>query len=86
VVAPVAATAADDKTVLLIYAEDDQGVPIAQGRALAKRIEELGKDVQLAVYPGVGHAFFNNTGGNYNASAAADAWKRTLDFFRANVT
>jgi len=72
--------------LLLIYAEDDQGVPAEQGRALAKQLEEMGKDVQLVVYPNVNHAFFNNTGRNYNAEAAADAWKRTIDFFRANVT
>ncbi|MDP9361193.1 MAG: dienelactone hydrolase family protein [Acidobacteriota bacterium] len=72
--------------LLLIYAENDQGVPVAQGRALAKQLEEMGKDVQLAVYPNADHAFFNDTGRNYNAEAAADAWKRTIDFFRANVT
>jgi carboxymethylenebutenolidase len=72
--------------LLLIYAEDDQGVPAAQGRALAKQLEEMGKDVRLVVYPNVNHAFFNDTGRNYNAEAAADAWKQTIDFFRANVT
>ncbi len=71
--------------ILLIYAEDDQGVPAEQGRALAKQLEEMGKDVQVVVYPNVNHAFFNDTGRNYNATAAADAWKRTLEFFRANV-
>jgi carboxymethylenebutenolidase len=71
--------------IFLIYAEDDQGVPAEQGRALAKQLEEMGKDVQLVVYPNVNHAFFNDTGRNYNAAAAADAWKRTIEFFRANV-
>jgi carboxymethylenebutenolidase len=71
---------------MLIYAENDQGVPIASGRALAKQLEEMGKDVRLLVYPKVGHAFFNNTGGNYNAEAAEDAWQRTVAFFRAHVT
>jgi carboxymethylenebutenolidase len=72
--------------LLLIYAEDDQGVPVANGRALETQLEEMGKDVQLVVYPGMNHAFFNDTGRSYNAAAAADGWKRTLDFFRANVT
>jgi carboxymethylenebutenolidase len=71
--------------ILLIYAEEDQGVPAEQGRALAKQLEGMGKNVQLVVYPNVNHAFFNDTGRNYNAAAAADAWKRTIDFFRANV-
>ena len=71
--------------ILLIYAEEDQGVPASQGRDLAKQLEGMGKDVQLVVYPNVNHAFFNDTGRNYNATAAADAWKRTIEFFRANV-
>jgi carboxymethylenebutenolidase len=71
--------------ILLIYAEEDQGVPAQQGRALAKQLEEMGKDVQVIAYPNVNHAFFNDTGRNYNAAAAADAWKRTIEFFRANV-
>jgi carboxymethylenebutenolidase len=71
--------------ILLIYAEEDQGVPAQQGRALAKQLEGTGKDVQVIVYPNVNHAFFNDTGRNYNAAAAADAWKRTIEFFRANV-
>ena len=72
--------------ILLIYGENDQGVPIASGRALAKQLEEMGKDVQLRVYPNAGHAFFNNTGPNYNAEAAEDAWQRTIAFFRGHLT
>jgi carboxymethylenebutenolidase len=72
--------------IMLIYAENDQGVPIAQGRALAKQLEEMGKDVTLLTYPKTGHAFFNNTGPNYNAEAAEDAWQRAVAFFRAHLT
>lgn len=72
--------------ILLIYAENDQGVPVEKGRALAKRLEEMGKSVQLVSYPNTNHAFCNDTGRNYNAEAAADAWKKAVAFFRANVT
>ena len=47
--------------------------------ALAKQLEEMGKDVQLLVYPNTNHAFFNNTGKNYNAEAAEDAWQRATE-------
>ena len=70
---------------MLIYAENDQGVPVANGRALAKQLEEMGKDVRLLVYPNTNHAFFNNTGKNYNAEAAEDAWQRTVAFFKAHL-
>jgi carboxymethylenebutenolidase len=33
------------------------------------------------IYAGAGHAFFNDTGGNYNAEAAKDAWGKTLAWF-----
>ena len=72
--------------ILLIYAENDQGVPVEHGRALAKELKDLGKRVHLVTYPDTGHAFCNDTGGNYNAAAAADAWQKAIDFFRANVT
>jgi carboxymethylenebutenolidase len=72
--------------MMLIFAEHDQGVPLEGGRALAKQLEEMGKDVRLLVYPKTDHAFFNNTGKNFNLEAADDAWQRTVVFFRDNVT
>lgn len=72
--------------ILLIYAENDQGVPAEQGRALHKRLRDLGKDAEIVVYPGADHAFFNDTRpAVYNADAAADAWRRTLEMFRRNL-
>ena len=52
---------------------------------LAKDLQEMGKDVRLLVYPKTDHAFFNNTGKNYNAEAAEDAWQRTVAFFKAHL-
>lgn len=72
--------------ILLIYAEKDKGIPIETGRALARKLGEMGKRVQLVTYPNTGHAFCNDTGANYNAEAAADAWTKAITFFRANVT
>jgi carboxymethylenebutenolidase len=71
--------------IMLIYAGNDQGVPVEKGRALAKQLQDMGKNVELLVYPKTDHAFFNNTGKNYNAEAAEDAWQRTIAFFKAHV-
>lgn len=71
--------------ILLFYGENDKGVPAGLGRELEKKLRQLGKDVQMRVYPDAGHAFFNDTRPSYNQAAAADAWRRTLDFFRQNV-
>jgi len=46
---------------------------------------EAGVDYAEHVYSGVGHAFFNDTNENtYDEDTAVDAWRRTLEFFRAH--
>jgi carboxymethylenebutenolidase len=72
--------------LLLIYGENDQGVPAEQGRELEKKLREMGKDVELAVYPDADHAFFNDARPEvYKADAAADAWRRTIELFRRSL-
>lgn len=72
--------------ILLVYGENDKGVPAEQGRELARKLQEMGKKVELAVYPNADHAFFNDTRKEvYNPEAAQDAWRRTLELFRANI-
>jgi carboxymethylenebutenolidase len=72
--------------LLLIYGENDKGVPPEQGRELEKRLKEMGKDVELVVYPDADHAFFNDTRPQvHNPAAAADAWRRTLELFRRSL-
>ncbi|HEX9161808.1 MAG TPA: dienelactone hydrolase family protein [Thermoanaerobaculia bacterium] len=72
--------------ILLIYAGNDKNVSPDQGRELEKKLKQLGKKVELKVYPNTDHAFFNDTRPQvHNAEAAADAWRRTLDFFRQHI-
>ncbi|HEY0372801.1 MAG TPA: dienelactone hydrolase family protein [Thermoanaerobaculia bacterium] len=72
--------------LLLIYGAEDKGVPAEGGQELEKKLRDLGKDVELVVYPGANHAFFNDTRPEvYNVDAAADAWKRVLDLFRRSL-
>jgi carboxymethylenebutenolidase len=72
--------------ILLIYGEKDRGVPPEQGRQLEQELKKLGKNVQLVIYPGADHAFFNDARKEvYKPDAAADAWKRTVEFFRKHL-
>lgn len=71
--------------ILLIYGENDQGVPAEQGRELHAKLEKLGKKAELVIYPGADHAFFNDVRPNYKPDAAADAWRRTLELFRRSL-
>ena len=36
---------------------------------------------EIRVFPGVDHAFFNDTGARYAADAAAEAYQAMLDWF-----
>ena len=72
--------------LLLIFGENDMGVPASQGIELQKKLREMGKTVDAVVYTGADHAFFNDTRPEvYNEDAAADAWRRTIELFRQNL-
>ena len=44
-------------------------------------MQQSHKTFEKVIYPNAGHAFFNDTGPNYNPEAAAAAWSRTLNWF-----
>lgn len=72
--------------ILLVYGENDRGVPPEHGRSLEQKLKEMGKNVELVVYPNADHAFFNDSRPEvHNPTASADAWRRTLDLFRKNL-
>jgi carboxymethylenebutenolidase len=72
--------------LLLIYGEDDKGVPADKGRELGAKLQTMGKNVEVVTYPNAQHAFFNDDRPEvYNPEAAADAWKRTLELFRRSL-
>ena len=72
--------------VLGLYAERDGMVPPEAVRALEERVRRHGKSIETHIYPGTDHAFFNDTRPEvYDADAAADAWRRTIEFFRRHL-
>jgi carboxymethylenebutenolidase len=74
----------DIKVPLLgLYGELDHGIPPEQVHKLEQALDENGVKHEIHIYQGAGHAFFNDTRPQaYNPSAAQDAWRRTLDWFR----
>jgi carboxymethylenebutenolidase len=67
--------------LLLHFAGIDERVN-ATGLPWAAALKAAGKRVESHVYPGVNHAFNNDTAvGRYDPAAAALAWQRTIDFF-----
>lgn len=64
--------------VLAFYGDQDTRL-MTDLPAVSKAMSEAGVDFTSHVYPGVGHAFFNDTNPQtYDASTAANAWERTL--------
>jgi carboxymethylenebutenolidase len=72
--------------VLGIFAERDSYASPEAVKALEKEFILLEKPFEFHTYPGTDHAFFNDTRPEvYNAEAAADAWKRTIEFLRTRL-
>lgn len=71
--------------VLGNFAEQDRMIPPDAVNAFAQAMTELGKDVDVKIYPGANHAFANPSGQAYDAAAAEDAWKRTTTFLNAHL-
>jgi carboxymethylenebutenolidase len=72
--------------VLGLYAEKDGFVTTAAVTELDRKLTQLGKAHEFHTYPGANHGFFNDERPDvFSSSAAADAWRRTLDFFNAHL-
>jgi carboxymethylenebutenolidase len=72
--------------VLGLYAEKDGFVSPQVAKDVDRAIKGAGKSSEIHIYPGVDHAFFNDeNAGAYDKTAAADAWRRVLAFFRQHV-
>ena len=77
--------------ILQLYGDRDNFAN--QAPNVEKALRDAGKTVETRIYPGAGHAFFNDTrppsqpgGFGYNAEAATAAWPETLAWFRKYLT
>ncbi len=72
--------------ILGLFAADDSGIKVSSVEAFEAALKRLRKDYKIHIYPGVGHAFANPSGNNYDEAAAADAWQRTLKFLDLHLS
>ncbi len=65
----------------------DKGPSPDQVGAFEKALKKAGKRADFKIYPGLGHAFANETNpfGTYKEAAARDAWARTTAFFKKEL-
>jgi carboxymethylenebutenolidase len=72
--------------VLGLFAEKDAFVPPAAAQELEKSLKAAGVPATIHVYPGVDHAFFNDTRREvYDVAAATDAWAKVTEFLRRHL-
>ena len=68
-------------SILGLFGGQDRGIPPSDVQKFAQTLKQLGKKVDVTVYPDAGHAFENpDNKAGYRADDAADAWKRTVKF------
>ena len=72
--------------VLGFFAENDDMVTPQVARALERDLKAAGKQVEISIFEGADHAFFNNTRSEvYHPSYASECWERTLAFFNRHL-
>ena len=69
-----------------LFGADDRTNKVESVEAFRDALQRLRKNHEIHVYPGVGHAFANPTGRNYEAESAEDAWRRTLEFLDLHLS
>ena len=75
-----------DAAVLGHYAENDDYFTPAAAQDLADDLRGRGKEIEIVIHPGVGHAFFNDSRPEaYNAAASLAAWQQTVGFLLTNL-
>lgn len=71
--------------VLGVYAELDErigaGIP-----DLEAALKAAGTTYEIKIYPGVNHAFHNDTGDRYDETQATQAWNDTLAWFAGHMS
>ena len=76
-----------ESPVLSISGDKDKSVTPDVVHKLEQQLKSLGKQVDVIIYRGADHAFFNDTRPTvYVPEAAADAWQRTIEFFRKHLS
>jgi len=67
--------------MLGLFGETDTGPSPADARKMFDMLKQNNPADELVVYPGAGHGFMADYRPSYNATAAADAWKRCTGWF-----
>ena len=68
--------------VLGIFGDKDRAIPLSDIQQFKAALDADGIINEVHIYKGLGHAFANPSGANYAPKETADAWQKTLQFFK----
>jgi carboxymethylenebutenolidase len=68
--------------LLGLYGGKDSVISVDQVHQAEAKAKTARKRVEIVIYPDSGHAFFSDYRPNYVPADAADAWKRTIAWFK----
>jgi carboxymethylenebutenolidase len=72
--------------ILGIFGGKDRGIKVEDVQAFEKQMQQLGKRVEVVIFPDAGHGFENpGNKENYRAEDAARAWTKTVEFLRQTL-
>jgi carboxymethylenebutenolidase len=72
--------------ILGLFGGQDRGITPDDVKKFQQAMEQLGKKIEVKIYPDAGHAFENpDNKAGYRTEDAADAWRRTVDFLAATL-
>ncbi|MEM8815590.1 MAG: dienelactone hydrolase family protein [Pseudomonadota bacterium] len=66
--------------ILGFFGGNDRGVAVDDVRAFEEVMSSMDKDIDIVIYPDLGHGFANPANRNYDAELAERAWLRMLEF------
>ncbi len=68
--------------ILGIFGAQDRGIPPEDVKKFEQTLKQMGKKIDVTIYPDAGHGFQNPVNGaGYKPADTADAWKKITNFF-----
>jgi carboxymethylenebutenolidase len=68
-----------------LFGDRDESIPVEDVETLRKLLTDAPVEAEVVRYADAEHGFHCDARPSYNADAAADAWKRTLDWFAGHL-
>lgn len=70
--------------VLGLYGGADQGIPVSTVEQMRESLKQADKPSEIVLYEKAPHGFYADYRPSYTPEAAADAWKRMLEWFKSH--